>query len=126
MFLYTLYLLYVLYCIIIICVGLLYIYIYVDIYLCICVLNALYIIYLYLILLQIFNKWHTKFSDIFSLIFIFFYLSSASLGKINWKAVKPTKFQNLCQNNYRRTKEKNCWLAGFDLHNFEIEFGTEN
>jgi hypothetical protein len=62
MFLYTPYLLYYLYCIIIVRVGQLYI----DTYLCIgqyicCVIDALYIIHLYLILLQIFSKCHTNF-----------------------------------------------------------------
>jgi hypothetical protein len=126
MFLYTLYLLYVLYCIIIIRVGLLYIYIYVDIYLCICVLNALYIIYLYLILLQIFNKWHTKFSDIFSLIFIFSTFPRLHQVKSTGKRSNRPNFRIYVKTTTVEPKKKSCWLAGFDLHNFEIEFGTEN
>jgi hypothetical protein len=61
MFLCAPYLLYVLYYIIIVRVGQLY----VDTYICIgqyiyCVLDALYIIHLYLLLLQIFSKCYTE------------------------------------------------------------------
>jgi hypothetical protein len=67
MILFAPYLLYVIYCIIIICIKQLY----VNTCLCIrqyicCTLDALYIIHLYLMLLEIFRKYHTNFFYIFS------------------------------------------------------------
>jgi hypothetical protein len=81
---------------------------YVDIYLCIrqyifCVLDALYIINLYLILLQIFNKCHTKLFNIF-VYFLFSPTFPRFWLKPTGKTVKP--------------------LADFGLSNFRISAKT--
>jgi hypothetical protein len=91
MFIYAQYLLYyLLYCIIIVHVGQLYMhtYLFIGQYIC-CVLDTSHIIYLYLILLQIFSKCHANFFNIFLSIFHFYPTFPRLWLKPTGKLVKP-------------------------------------